>query len=51
MRLYLEQDQLDVRAAPSFVMVHKEERDLNAVKFSLQVEKIEVEPSEAEADS
>lgn len=39
-RLYLEQDQLDVRANPSFVTVHKEERDLNAVKFSLTVESI-----------
>ncbi|EFJ53088.1 hypothetical protein VOLCADRAFT_127322 [Volvox carteri f. nagariensis] len=39
-RLYLEQDRKDIRAMPSFVQVHKNGRDLNAVKFSLVVENI-----------
>ncbi|GIL54512.1 hypothetical protein Vafri_10042 [Volvox africanus] len=39
-RLYLEQDRKDIRAMPSFVQVHKNGRDLNAVKFSLLVENI-----------
>ncbi|KAG2492634.1 hypothetical protein HYH03_009050 [Edaphochlamys debaryana] len=39
-RLYLEQDHKDIRAAPSFVQVHKNGRDLNAVKFTLTVENI-----------
>ncbi|KAJ9522308.1 hypothetical protein QJQ45_008111 [Haematococcus lacustris] len=30
-RLYLEQNNLDIRAAPEFITVQKEERELNAV--------------------
>lgn len=37
-RLYLEQDSKDVRAQTEFVTVHKEDRDLNAVKFSIKVD-------------
>ncbi|KAG2429377.1 hypothetical protein HXX76_011142 [Chlamydomonas incerta] len=39
-RLYLEQDRKDIRAMPSFVQVHKNGRDLNAVRFALVVENI-----------
>lgn len=39
-RLYLEQDRKDIRAQPEFVTVHKDGRDLNAVRFSLVVENI-----------
>ncbi|KXZ52124.1 hypothetical protein GPECTOR_10g753 [Gonium pectorale] len=39
-RLYLEQDRKDIRAMPAFVQVHKNGRDLNAVKLTLIVENI-----------
>lgn len=39
-RLYLEQNNLDIRAAPEFITVQKEERELNAVRFSIKSETI-----------
>ncbi|KAL6752961.1 stage V sporulation protein S-domain-containing protein [Haematococcus lacustris] len=39
-RLYLEQNNLDIRAAPEFITVQKEERALNAVRFIIKSETI-----------
>lgn len=39
-RLYLEENNMDVRCQPTFVTVHKEDRDLNAVRFDVRVDNI-----------
>ena len=39
-RLYLEPDGLDIRARPEFIHIIKAGEDLNAIKFSMHVDKI-----------